>query len=93
MYIIRFIIALILILSGLFNEVSGMLSYVEAKSAIHQILGTCFLILGTLQFILAYLVWPKEKTTTSQSIQRVEPVVEMPQPTKTKPLYSFQQTR
>ena len=56
------IVAIILIVMGIFNELSGMSAYYGAAGAIQQIGGICFLILGTLQFILAAVIWPKKET-------------------------------
>ena len=53
------IIAIFLIVVGCFNELSGLLSFYGANGAIQQIAGICMVILGTLQFILAKIIWPR----------------------------------
>ena len=54
------LIGIFLIVVGCFNELMGMLSFVGANGAIQQIAGICLLILGTLQYILAAIIWPKK---------------------------------
>jgi uncharacterized membrane protein HdeD (DUF308 family) len=57
---IRKILVVVLIIMGCFNEFSGMVAMATAPTAIQEIGGICMLILGTLQYILAYLLWPKQ---------------------------------
>ena len=57
---IRKIIAVVLIIIGCVNELSGITAVAAAPTAIQEIGGVCMLILGTLQYILAYLIWPKQ---------------------------------
>ena len=57
---LRTIIAILLIIIGSFNELSGIMAYYGANGVVQQIGGLCMLILGTPQFILAYLIWPKK---------------------------------
>jgi hypothetical protein len=53
-------ISAFLFVIGCFNELMGFLSFIGANGAIQQIAGICMMILGTLQFILAKMMWPKE---------------------------------
>jgi hypothetical protein len=58
--IFRIIFIVPLIIVGIWNEFSGLAAYGQANGAVQQIGGICLLILGTLQFILANLLWPKK---------------------------------
>lgn len=53
-------VAAMLILIGVVNDIIGFFTFIKANGAIHEIVGLCIMILATLQFILAKMLWPKD---------------------------------
>ena len=54
------LLAILFIVIGVINELSGFFGYLTAETAVQQIGAICLCILATLQFILAKIIWPKE---------------------------------